>query len=108
MPSGLASSLRRSDTWCVGQGPHHANTKEEDPMAVGIYLRVSTEEQRERQSIETQREFVERYCALHNLPIHRFYADEGISGTVPVALRPEARRLIEDARLHRFGQLLVY
>ena len=77
-------------------------------MAVGIYSRVSTEEQRERQSIETQREFAERYCALHNLPIHRFYADEGISGTVPVALRPEARRFIEDARLHRFDQLLVY
>ena len=31
-------------------------------MAVAVYLRVSTEEQRERQSIATQREFGERYC----------------------------------------------
>ena len=33
-------------------------------MPVALYLRVSTEEQRERQSIATQREFAERYCAL--------------------------------------------
>src|SRR5579863_9619174 len=39
-------------------------------MAVGIYVRVSTEEQRERQSILTQREFGLRYCDLHQLPGH--------------------------------------
>lgn len=38
-------------------------------MPVAVYLRVSTEEQRERQSIQTQREFVERYCVLHNLTV---------------------------------------
>ena len=37
---------------------------ESNLMAVAIYLRVSTEEQRERQSILTQREFGERYCQL--------------------------------------------
>jgi site-specific DNA recombinase len=78
------------------------------PDGSSIYLRVSTEEQRERQSIETQRELAERYCALHSLAIHRIYADEGLSGAVPVALRPETRRFIEDVRLHRFDQLLVY
>src|ERR1700675_4937707 len=35
-------------------------------MAVATYLRVSTDEQRERQSINTQRDFAERYCGLHN------------------------------------------
>jgi DNA invertase Pin-like site-specific DNA recombinase len=40
-------------------------------MPVALYLRVSTEEQRERQSIATQREFAERYCALHQLSRQR-------------------------------------
>ena len=30
-------------------------------MPVAVYLRVSTEEQRERQSIQTQRDFAQRY-----------------------------------------------
>ena len=42
-------------------------------MPVAVYLRVSTEEQRDRQSIQTQREFAERYCALHQLTIYEVY-----------------------------------
>lgn len=38
----------------------------------------------ERQSINTQRDFATRYCALHELPIHETYADDGVSGTVPL------------------------
>ena len=77
-------------------------------MAVGVYLRVSTEEQRERQSIATQRDFGGRYCDLHQLPIHAIYADDGVSGTIPVDRRPEGARLLRDARLKKFDQLLVY
>src|SRR5271168_3241128 len=77
-------------------------------MAVALYLRVSTEEQRERQSIATQNDFALRYCALHQLQIHQTYSDDGVSGTVPVELRPLGRRLIEDAQLHKFDQLLIF
>ena len=77
-------------------------------MAVGIYLRVSTEEQRERQSIVTQREFGERYCQLHGLPIHAMYADDGVSGTVPLEGRTAGRAVLEDARQRKFDQLLVF
>jgi site-specific DNA recombinase len=77
-------------------------------MAVGVYLRVSTEEQRERQSIATQRDFAGRYCELHQLPVHARYADDGISGTIPLDRRPEGARLLHDARLKKFDQLLVY
>ncbi len=77
-------------------------------MAVGIYLRVSTEEQRERQSIATQRDFAGRYCDLHQLTVHAVYADDGFSGTVPLDRRPEGARLLRDARLKKFDQLLVY
>src|ERR1019366_2367866 len=77
-------------------------------MAVGVSVRVSTEEQRERQSIVTQREFAAKYCDLHNLPIHEVYADDGVSGTVAVEKRPGARRMLEDARRGKFDQLLVF
>jgi hypothetical protein len=77
-------------------------------MAVAIHLRVSTEEQRERQSIATQRDFASRYCDLHLLPVASIYTDDGISGTVPLERRQEGRRLLEDARSGKFRQLLIY
>jgi site-specific DNA recombinase len=77
-------------------------------MAVAVYLRVSTEEQRERQSIATQREFGERYCQLHKLAVSRVYADDGVSGTVPLEERPDGGQILRDARLGKFDQLLVY
>jgi site-specific DNA recombinase len=77
-------------------------------MPVAVYLRVSTEEQRERQSIATQREFGERYCQLHKLAVSRVYADDGVSGTVPLEGRAEGGQILRDARLGKFDQLLVY
>src|SRR6185437_1841637 len=77
-------------------------------MAVGVYVRVSTEEQRERQSIATQREFAVRYCELHQLAVHEVYADDGVSGTVPLEMRAAGIRLLEDARRAKFDQLLVF
>jgi len=73
-----------------------------------VYLRVSTDEQRERQSISTQRDFAERYCQLHSIPISRFFADDGVSGTVALDARPAARSMLDDARVGKFDQLLVY
>ena len=77
-------------------------------MPVDIYVRVSTEEQRERQSIAAQREFGERYTQLHDLIVHRIYADNGVSGTVPLEKRPEASQMLLDARQRKFDQLLVF
>jgi site-specific DNA recombinase len=77
-------------------------------MPVAVYLRVSTEEQRERQSIATQREFGEKYTSLHILAVFKVYADDGVSGTVPLENRPEGCQILRDARLRKFDQLLVY
>jgi site-specific DNA recombinase len=77
-------------------------------MAVAIYLRVSTEEQRERQSIATQRDFAARYCDLHQFSIGHIYADDGVSGTVPLESRPEGGRMLYDARSKKFDQILIY
>jgi site-specific DNA recombinase len=78
------------------------------PMAVAIYCRVSTEEQRERQSIRTQLEFGERYCQLHDLAVYRVYSDDGVSGTVPLDCRAEGSQILKDAQRGKFSQLLVY
>src|SRR5918994_808321 len=75
---------------------------------VALYLRVSSDEQRERESIKTQREFFEQYCELYGLEVTESYADDGVSGTIPLHERPEGRRLLEDARAENFETLLVY
>src|SRR5450759_3087677 len=77
-------------------------------MPVALYLRVSTEEQRERQSIVTQRDFVQRYCELHQLPVYEIFADDGVSGTVPIESRPAGKRVLAAARQGKFDQLLVF
>jgi hypothetical protein len=78
------------------------------PERVALYLRVSSEEQRDRETIELQREFLEQYCNLHELEVTGVYADNGVSGTIPVHERPEGRRLLEDAGEGQFGAVLVY
>src|SRR5215204_98627 len=79
-----------------------------DVGKVALYLRVSSDEQRERESIKTQREFFEQYCKLYELEVTETYADDGVSGTMPVQERPEGRWLLEDARVRKFDTVLVY
>ena len=65
---------------------------------VALYLRVSSEEQRERETIEIQRQFLEQYCRLYGLEVAGVYEDDGVSGTIPLNERPAGRRLLEDAK----------
>src|SRR5918999_3184794 len=78
------------------------------PERVALCLRVSSEEQRERETIEIQREFLQEYCRLYGLEVVQIYADDGVSGTIPLHERPEGRRLLEDAKEGKFSTLLVY
>jgi site-specific DNA recombinase len=78
------------------------------PTATAVYLRVSSEEQRERQTIATQREFIARWCAKEQVSPSEWYADDGISGTIPVEQRPSSQRLFRDARDGKFRTLLIY
>lgn len=77
-------------------------------MKAALYLRVSTEDQRERQSIDNQRDFARRYCELHEIEVYAEYADDGFSGTTPIERRPAGSRLLEDARLKKFDTVLIY
>jgi DNA invertase Pin-like site-specific DNA recombinase len=78
------------------------------PERAALYLRVSSEEQRERETIDIQREFLEQYHKLYGLKATGVYKDDGVSGTIPLQERPEGRRLLEDAKVDKFGALLVY
>jgi site-specific DNA recombinase len=75
---------------------------------VALCMRVSSEEQRDRETIEIQREFLQEYCRLYGLEVAQVYADDGVWGTVPLHERPEGRRLLEDAKEGKFSTLLVY
>jgi site-specific DNA recombinase len=78
------------------------------PERVALYLRVSSEEQRDRETIEIQDDFLEQYRGLYDLEVADIYKDDGVSGTIPLHERPEGRRLLEDAREGKFQTVLVY
>jgi site-specific DNA recombinase len=69
---------------------------------------VSSEEQRDRETIEIQRDFLKEFCRLYAYEVTGTYADDGVSGTIPLHERPEGRRLLKDARAGKFSTLLVY
>jgi site-specific DNA recombinase len=75
---------------------------------VALYLRVSSEEQVERESIVTQDDFLKDYCKLYGLKVAGVYRDDGVSGTVPMHERPGGRHLLEDAKEGKFEAVLVY
>ncbi|AGK97358.1 recombinase family protein [Clostridium pasteurianum] len=77
-------------------------------MKVAVYGRVSTEDQKERSTIENQVTFAKKYCDLHELDIFKIYKEEGISGTIPLNERDEGKKLIEAAKNKEFDTLLVY
>ncbi|MFJ8102837.1 recombinase family protein [Lysinibacillus sp. NPDC096212] len=76
-------------------------------MTVGIYIRVSTEEQaNEGYSISAQRERLKAFCMAQNWNEHKFYVDEGISGRD--TKRPQLKKMMEDIRAGHIKVLLVY
>jgi len=74
---------------------------------VALYMRVSSEDQAERETIDAQRYFLRQFTNLYQLPVADEYADDGITGTLPLGERPEGRRLLQDAEAGRFGCVLV-
>jgi len=75
---------------------------------VALYLRVSSEEQKTKETIATQDAFLDEYCKLYHHEIAGIYKDAAISGTVPLAERPAGRELLQDAGEGKFDVVLVY
>ena len=66
-------------------------------IRVGLYERVSTEEQALRgYSIPAQIAALEEFCKNNNMRIVDHYTDAGVSGGKAAFKRPEMSRLLED------------
>ncbi len=74
---------------------------------VAVYCRVSSDDQRNRETIRTQIDVIEHYVAERDLAVYRWYKDDGISGTIPMAQRHEGKQLLDDAVAGRFKAVLV-
>ncbi len=73
------------------------------------YERVSSEDQRERETIKTQTDALTRRLAQEaDVTLLARYADDGVSGTIPLAERPAGSRLFRDAAAGAFSELWVY
>jgi site-specific DNA recombinase len=76
-------------------------------MRVGIYIRVSTEDQaREGYSLEVQREYLEEFANREGYEVFKVYCDDGISAYS--TRRPALQELLADAKTNRFALVLVY
>src|SRR6266849_2145653 len=74
-------------------------------LRLAIYARVSTEEQREGQTIDSQVSELERFSREKGWPIVGIYKDEGWSGGIME--RPDLDRLRDDARRGVFQAVLI-
>ncbi|WP_084146894.1 recombinase family protein [Paenibacillus wynnii] len=75
---------------------------------VAVYARVSSDDQQERETIENQVEFAEKYCELHKMNIVEWYKDDGVTGTIGLDQRDQGKRLLEEAKSGRFHTVLIY
>jgi site-specific DNA recombinase len=73
-------------------------------LRVALYARVSTEEQREGQTIDSQIAELERFAAEKGLKISGVYKDDGWSGSI--LARPELDHLRDDASKGLFDIVL--
>lgn len=71
------------------------------------YVRVSSKEQVDGQSLTTQRDSIKTFLAQHSYELTEIYADEGISGGT-VKDRPALLRLLRDAELGKFSILVIH
>jgi putative DNA-invertase from lambdoid prophage Rac len=68
-------------------------------MQVFGYIRVSTLEQAANgDSLDTQRQQIIGYAMMKGWQVSQFFNEAGVSGSVPLAERPEAQRLLAIAK----------
>ena len=73
----------------------------------GIYVRVSTDEQRDNgYSIDSQLRMIKEYCEKNNYTIIDIYNDAGYSGKD--LNRPAIQKLIEDCKNHKIDAVFVF
>ncbi len=76
-------------------------------MLVGIYIRVSTQEQaRENYSLGEQEERLRAYCSARGWTVANVYSDGGFSGSN--TNRPALQKMINDIERKKIDLVLVY
>ena len=75
-------------------------------MRCGIYVRVSTDDQRDNgYSIDSQLRMIKEYCEKNNYDIVDVYNDAGYSGKD--LMRPEMQRLLKDIKSHKIEKIVA-
>jgi hypothetical protein len=98
-----------NERWTDGHNGTHAELPAVAAVQhVALYMRVSSEDQAERGTIHAQRDFLRQFAQLYTLTVVEEYADDGVTGTLPLAQRPHGQRLLQDVTVGRFGCVLVY
>ena len=78
-------------------------------MSTAVYMRVSTEAQADRGTIEAQREYAEKYVDLLGIADKvQYFAEDGFTGTIPLSDRPVGRQMVDDINAGRIKEVLVY
>lgn len=54
-----------------------------------------------------QRSIISEYCAQHNHIIVAWYIDEAVSGGIPIAERPQARKMLQDAKTNQIEGIIT-
>lgn len=76
---------------------------------IATYERVSSDDQKLRETIKNQTEQIARSLQFaEGVQFVNRYADDGVSGTIPMAKRPSGRRLMEDAAKRLFDEVWVW
>jgi site-specific DNA recombinase len=76
---------------------------------VATYERVSSEDQRQRETILLQTQELARHLDVHpEVTLVRQYVDDGVSGITPIRDRPAGCRLMSDAASGLFEEVWVY
>src|SRR5215218_1539838 len=76
-------------------------------MNAGIYLRVSTEDQKHGHSLETQEAECRAYAEQKGWEVGEVY-DDTRSGSLRIEARPGAMRLLADAKAGKIGAVIVW
>lgn len=81
--------------------------QEDNIKVVGVYLRVSTEDQsKEGFSLKEQKAKITEYCNFRNYEIYDYYEDTGVSAKTGNK-RLEFKRLLEDAKNKKLDTIMV-
>lgn len=77
-------------------------------MKAALYARVSTDDQRQAGTIETQVDALKIHAEAKGYEVTDTYLDDGVSGKVAISRRPAGERLVHDAQQGAFERIVVY